>query len=78
MILTEVWALPIHIIFKISCFFFVVVDIILILFCLLFLSFIAKGLAMCRLGGVITTKIVLFYTLINTCFEQFLCINQPN
>ena len=76
MILTEVWALPIHILFEISCFF--VVDMILILFYLLSLSFIAKGLAMCRLRGVITTKIVPFYTLINTGFENFLCINQPN
>ena len=51
-ILIEGWALPIHILFNISYFF---VNIILILFCLLSLSFIAKGLSMCRLGGVITT-----------------------
>ena len=39
---------------------------------------------MCRLGGggggggVITTQKVIFYTLINTGFEHFLCTNKPN
>ena len=47
MILIEGWAVPIHILFEISYF----VNIIYILFCFLSLSFIAKGLAMCRLGG---------------------------
>ena len=70
--LIEGWALPIHIIFEISYFF---VNIILILFCLLSLSFIAKGLTMCRLGGVITTQKLLFFTLFIICFEHFLCIN---
>ena len=28
--------------------------------------------------GLITTQIVLFYTLINTSFGHFLCTNQPN
>ena len=74
MILKEGWAIPIHILFEISYF----VNIILILFCLLSLSFIAKGLAMCQLRGVIITHIVLFYTLINTGFEPFLCSNRPN
>ena len=41
-------------------------------------SSIAKRLAMCRLGRVITTQKVLFYTLINTGFEHFLCSNHPN
>ena len=41
-------------------------------------SSVANGLAMCRLGGVITTQIVLFYTLINTGFEHFLYNNRPN
>ena len=50
-ILIKGWAVPIHIIFKISYF----VNIILILFIFLSLSFIAEGLAICRLGGVITT-----------------------
>ena len=35
-------------------------NIILLSFCMLFLSFIAKGLAMCRLGGVISAQKVLF------------------
>ena len=74
MILIVGWAVPIHILFEISHF----VNIILILFCLLSLSFIAKGLEICRLGGVITTQIVLFYTLINTGFKHFLCSNRPN
>ena len=74
MILTEGWAVPIHILFEISYF----VNIIFILFYLLSPSFIAKGLAMCRFGGVITTQIVLFYTLINTGFEHFLCSNRLN
>ena len=30
------------------------------------------------LNEVITTQKVLFYTLINTGFEHFLCDNQPN
>ena len=47
-------------------------------FCLLSSSFIAKGLAMCRLGGVITTQIVLFYTLNTPGFEHFLRSNKPN
>ena len=72
MILIEGWAVPIQILFEISYF----VNIILILFCFLPLSFIAKGLVMCRLGDVITTQIVLFYTLINTGFEHFLCCNR--
>ena len=29
-------------------------------------------------GGVITTQIVLFYTVINTGFEHFLCSNLSN
>ena len=33
---------------------------------------------MCQLEGVITTQIVLFYALINTGFEHFLCNNRPN
>ena len=38
------------------------VNVILLLFCMFsfFLSFIAKGLAMCRLGGVISAQKVLF------------------
>ena len=36
------------------------VNIILLSFCMLFLSFIAKGLAMCRLGGVISAQKVIF------------------
>ena len=75
MILIEGWALPIHILFEISYFF---VNIIMILFCLLSLSFIAKGLAMWQLGGVFTNQKVLFCTLFITGFEHFLCINQPN
>ena len=35
------------------------------------LSFIAKGLAMCRLGGVISAQKVLFWTLFITGFEHF-------
>ena len=73
MILIEGWAVPIHILFEISHF----VNIILIFF-LLSLCFIAKGLAMCRLGGVITTQIVLFCTLTNIGFEHFLCTNRLN
>ena len=37
----------------------------------LFLSFIAQGLAMCQLGGVITTQKVLFYTFNSLCFKHF-------
>ena len=33
---------------------------------------------MCRLGGVITTQKVLFYTFNTPCFEHFLCSNKPN
>ena len=33
---------------------------------------------MCRLGGVITTQIVLFHTLNTLGFEHFLRSNQPN
>ena len=43
-----------------------------------FLSSIAMGREMCRLGGVIITQIVLFCTLFITGFEHFLCSNQPN
>ena len=50
MILIEAWEVPIHILFQISHF----MNIILIFF-LLSLPFIAKGLAVCRLGGVIAT-----------------------
>ena len=49
-----------------------------LVFCFLSSLFIAKGLAMCRLGGVIITQTVLFYTLITTGFEHFLHSNQPN
>ena len=41
---------------------------------LVFVCFLLPSL----LGGVITTQIVLFYTLITTGFEQFLHSNQPN
>ena len=75
MIRIEDWALPIHILFEIS---YIFLNMILILFCLLSISFIAKGLAMCRLGGVITTQKVLFCALFITGFEHFLCINQLN
>ena len=37
----------------------------------LFLSFIAQGLAMCQLGGVITTQRVLFYTFNSISFKHF-------
>ena len=33
---------------------------------------------MCRLGGVITTQIVLFHTLNSLGFEHFLHSNKPN
>ena len=46
-ILIKGWALPIHIFLKYHFF----MNIILILFCLLSLSFIDKGLAMSQLGG---------------------------
>ena len=46
----------------------------------LYLSFIAKGLAMCRLGGVITTQKVLFYnlklTILNTFEQQLIHLNS--
>ena len=38
---------------------------------LVFISFIAQGLAMCQLGGVITTQKVLFYTFNALCFKHF-------
>ena len=74
MILIMSWAVPIQILFEKSYF----VNIILILFCLLSLSFFAKGLAMCRFGGMITTQIMMFHTLINIGFEHFLCSNRSN
>ena len=74
MTLTEGWVVPIHILFEISHF----LNKISILFSLLSLSFIAKGLEMCLLGNEITTQIVLFSTIINTSFEHFLCSNRPN
>ena len=43
-----------------------------------FLSFIAKGLAMCRLEGVISAQKVLFCTLFLIGFERFLCTNCYN
>ena len=57
------------------------VNVILLLFCTFsrhFLSFIAKGLAMCRLGGVISAQKVLFLTLFLIGFERFLCTNYYN
>ena len=45
--------------------------------CMIFLLFIiAKGLAKCRLGGVISAQIVLFRALYNVGFKHFLCTNQ--
>ena len=44
----------------------------------LFSSCIAKGLAMCRLGGVISFQKVLFLTLFLIGFERFLCTNYYN
>ena len=52
MILIKGKELLIHNLFEIPFFFFV--NFILLLFCMLSLSFIAKGLAMCRLGDVIS------------------------
>ena len=43
-----------------------------------FLSFIAKGLGMCRLGGVISAQKVLFLTLFIISFECFLYANHSN
>ena len=44
--------------------------------CMIFLLFIiAKGLAMCRLGGVIISQIVLFQALVIAGFKHFLCTN---
>ena len=70
MTLVEGWALSIHIFFETS----ILCRYIYSSSCLYLLSSssIAKGLAMCWLGGVITTQIVLFYTLINNGFEHFL------
>ena len=41
------------------------------LFSFLFLSFIAQGLAMCQLGGVITTQKVLFCAFNSLCYKHF-------
>ena len=68
------WALPIHILFEIP----ILMNITLILFCFLSLSFIAKGLAICRLGGMIITQKVLFCTLFTMGFERFLHSNQSS
>ena len=46
--------------------------------CLLFIFGIATGLAMCQLGGVISTQKVLFLTLFKIGFECFLCSNHIN
>ena len=77
MILIEGWAVPIHILFEISHLVNIFFEHNFYIF-FLSLSFIAKGLVMCQLEGVITTKIVLLYTLTNTGFELFLCTNRLN
>ena len=45
---------------------------------LLITSRIATGLAMCRLGGVISTQKVLFCTLFKIGSKYFLCTNHIN
>ena len=54
-------------------FFGVISMILYIKYCLIFifLSFIAKKIAICRLEGMITTQKVLFYTLKLTLFKHF-------
>ena len=53
---------------------------IILLSILLYLSFIAKGLAICQLGRVITTQKVLFYSLkltfLNTFKQQLIAFNS--
>ena len=46
--------------------------------CLLIISDIATGLAMCRFGGVISTQKVLFLTLFKIGSKYFLCTNHIN